>query len=151
LDTKTRVRRFSLESHIPVLHFLFLKVAEPRVIRIMHFVIYISMMFAGGGVIYDPPKALQSVLGHILIYVFGGFVLFGALLSATAVLSGIWWLERVGIIMLATSMTMYVVVIFALGSSVVAVSVAVALSLSFFQRWVEIKDAQLAPRAPVTQ
>lgn len=148
MDVRRRVQRFSIEHRMPILHFLFMKVAEPRVIRIMHFGIYICMMISGIGVIIGPPETLQSVLGHILIYVFGGFVFLGALLSAFAVLPGIWWLERVGIIMLATSMSMYVVAIFALGASVVGIVVALALTLSFFQRWVEIKDAQLAPRAP---
>lgn len=140
--------RFSIEHHLPVLHFLFMKVAEPRVIRIMHFGVYVCMMVSGVGVMLSPPAGLKSVLGHVLIYVFGGFVFTGALMSAIAVLPGIWWLERVGIIMLTTSMSMYVVVIFALGASVVAITVAIALTFSFAQRWVEIKGAQLAPRDP---
>jgi hypothetical protein len=125
-----------------------MKVAEPRIIRIMHFIIYVCMMVAGFGTIFGPPQSWLNVLGHVLIYVFGGFVFVGALLSAISVLPGIWWLERVGIIMLTTSMTMYTVVILALGRAPVSIAVALALTLSFAQRWIEIKGAQLAPRNP---
>ena len=106
------------------------------------------MMIAGFGTIFGPPQAWLNVLGHVLIYVFGGFVFIGALFAAVSVLPGIWWLERVGIIMLTTSMTMYTVVIIALGRSPVSVAVALALTISFAQRWTEIRGAQLAPRDP---
>lgn len=141
LDEKLEIR-----LRIPILHYVFMKIAEPRVIRIMHFGIYICMMVAGIGVILDPPDRLQGVLGHTLVFIFGGFVFVGSFFGMFAVLPGIWWLERVGIIMLTTSLGMYVVTIVTLGATPVAVVVALALTLSFAQRWVEIKGAQLAPR-----
>lgn len=130
----------------PFFRTMFMRIAEPRVLRIMHFAIYVCMGIAGVGIPFHPPEKLQSILGLELLYIFSFFVTIGALLGAVAILPGIWWLERVGIIMLTTSMAMYVVIILALGSSLVAISVAIALTLTFGQRWLEIRGAQLAPR-----
>lgn len=142
----TRVKNNDSRVKVPIIRGLFMKIAEPRVIRVMHFGIYISMMLSGIGTIFHPPSRFQTILGEELLFVFGLFVFLGAFAAAIAVLPGIWWLERVGIIMLTTSMSMYVVTITALGLSVVSISVAVALTLTFAQRWVEIRGAQLAPR-----
>jgi len=142
----TRLQKIDMKIHMPFLHLMFMKIAEPRVIRVIQFGIYVCMMLAGVGISVHPPSNLQGILGHTLVYIFAGFVTTGALFGSVAVLPGIWWLERVGIIMLTTSVAMYVVVIIALGASLVAVAVALALTLAFGQRWVEIKGAQLAPR-----
>lgn len=142
----TRLQKLDVRLHIPMLHYIFMKIAEPRVLRIMHFAIYICMGVAGIGIIFHPPSRFQSVVGLDLLYLFAAFITFGSLFAAVAVLPGIWWLERVGIIMLTTSMGMYVVIICTLGSSVVAIAVAIALTCTFGQRWVEIRGAQLAPR-----
>lgn len=142
----TRLQKLDLKIQIPWVHFVFMKIAEPRVIRMMHFGIYICMMIAGIGVIVRRPDHFESVVGITLLFIFGIFVALGALISAVAVLPGVWWLERVGIIMLTTGMGMYVVIICALGTTPVGVAVAIALTLTFGQRWVEIKGAQLAPR-----
>lgn len=125
---------------------MFMRIAEPRVIRIMQLGIYLCMTFAGIGVLVSPPAAFAGVLGTGLVYVLGGFISLGAILGAAAVLPGIWWLERVGILSLATGMMMYAVAIIALSASPVAVVVPVAFALTFIQRWAEIRRFQLAPR-----
>ena len=143
----SRLQKFDAKIHIPFLHYVFMKIAEPRVLRIMHFLIYLCMVVSGIGLIVVQPQRFQNVIGETMLWVFGSFIFFGALFGAVAVLPGIWWLERVGIIMLTTSMGMYIVIIIALGtSSFLGIAVAVALTLTFAQRWVEIKGAQLAPR-----
>lgn len=124
----------------------FSKIAEPRIIRLMQFGVYLCMIFAGIRVVTQPPKAFEFVLGNVLVLVFGGFILIGALFGAVAVLPGIWWLERAGLIALATGMTIYAVVITSLGASPMGVVVAVAFALTFVQRFLEIRGSQLAPR-----
>lgn len=125
---------------------LFLKIAEPRVFRLLQFVIYIALLVAGVGVLINTPDNIQEVLGNFLIYVFGGFVALGAILGAVAVLPGVWWLERVGLLALGTGFLMYIVIVISLGASVVSVIVYVAFVLTFIQRWTEIRGAYLAPR-----
>lgn len=112
----------------------------------LQFGIYICMMAAGLGVIHHPPSSFEGVLGTTLVIVFGGFIFFGAFLGAIAVLPGIWWLERTGLLALMTGMAMYTVIIFSLGTSTLGVAVSVAFVLSFIQRWSEIRRYQLAPR-----
>jgi hypothetical protein len=124
----------------------FLLIAEPRVVRLVQFGIYLCMIFAGHSVLTTPPSSFESVLGLTLINVFGGFVTIGGILAAIAVLPGIWWLERAGILALMTGMAMYSVIIITLGVSPVGLAVAVAFVLTFVQRWMEIRRFQLAPK-----
>lgn len=124
----------------------FTKIAEPRVIRLMQFGVYLCMIWSGWGVLSHPPRGFEFVLGQFLVYMFGGFIFIGAIFGAVAVLPGIWWLERAGIIALSTGMAIYAIVIIALGASITGVAVAIAFALTFIQRWLEIRGSQLAPR-----
>lgn len=137
------------EERLPLLHFLFMKIAEPRVVRLGHFAIYICMLIAGFQVLHAPSSRFESIIGSGLTMVFGGFIFLGAILAAAAVLPGIWWLERAGLIGLATGLGMYAILIMAMGSSGVGVSVALAFIIGFALRWFDIKDFQLAPSVPV--
>jgi hypothetical protein len=125
---------------------IFLKIAEPRIIRLMQFGIYLCMIYAGFKILLEPPPQFNYVLGRVLAYMFGTFIFFGAVFGAIAVLPGIWWLERVGLIALATGMLIYVIVVVALGSSPLGIATAIAFGLTFLQRWMEIKGPDLAPR-----
>lgn len=125
---------------------IFLKIAEPRIIRLMQFGIYVCMTYAGGALMFQPPAQFQTVLGRVLLYMFASFIFLGAILGAVAVLPGIWWLERVGLIALATGMGIYVIVVSSLGASAIGIATAVAFALTFLQRYLEIKGSALAPR-----
>lgn len=122
------------------------KIAEPRIIRLMQFGIYICMFFAGLRLLTHPQPQFQNVLGLTLAYIFASFIFLGALFGGIAVLPGIWWLERVGLIALATGMGIYVIVVISLDSSPLGIVVAIAFGLTFLQRWLEIKGPDLAPR-----
>lgn len=124
----------------------FQKIAEPRVIRLIQFFIYIGMIIAGSNVLAHPPRRFEDVIGLALAYVFGGFIALGGIFGALAVLPGIWWLERVGIISLCTGLGIYAIAIIALRASPMGVLVSVLFALTFVQRWVEIRGSQLAPR-----
>lgn len=127
-------------------HSLFMRIAEPRIFRLLQFGVYICLGIAGFGVLFDPPGSFTSVLGDTLVNVFGSFVALGAILGGLAVLPGIWWLERVGLLALGTGVLMYVVLVISLGSSIVGVILYMAFILTFIQRWTEIRSSQLAPR-----
>jgi hypothetical protein len=124
----------------------FMLIAEPRVIRSVQFVIYVCMAFAGAFVLTTPPTSFRGVLGQGLVTIFGLFVGGGALLGSIAVLPGIWWLERAGIIALSTGLAMYCIIAFTLGTSLVGTLVCIAFGLTFVQRWMEIRKFQLAPK-----
>ena len=135
-----------MKERFPFAHSLFMRIAEPRVIRIMQFGVYICLVLSGYGILSQPPSSFESVVGLSLVYVFGGFITAGSILGGVAVLPGIWWLERVGILALTTGLAMYVVFVISLGSSPVGVAISIAFILTFAQRWTEIKGSQLAPR-----
>jgi hypothetical protein len=124
----------------------FMLIAEPRVIRLLQFAVYVSMAGAGSFVLLAPPTSFQGVLGQALVVMFGSFVLVGSLLGMFAVLPGIWWLERVGLLALTTGLMIYCVLAIALGSSLVGTLVTLAFSFTFAQRWMEIRRFQLAPK-----
>lgn len=135
-----------MKKNFPFAHSLFMRIAEPRVIRVMQFGVYASLLVTGISMFIEPPHIFRSVVGLILVYVFGGFVTLGATLGLIAVLPGIWWLERVGIIALCTGLAMYIVISTSIAVSFVGFSLSMALLITFIQRWAEIKGAQLAPR-----
>ena len=127
--------------------FLFFKIKEPRTIRLVQLVIYACMIGAGHFIVSVQPELYTKVLGTALVVGFGGAILLGGILGAIAVLPGIWWLERTAIIALWTGLGIFVVVQVALAISIVGLLIAVALALGFVQRWSDITEFDLAPRA----
>jgi energy-converting hydrogenase Eha subunit C len=127
---------------------LYLKIAEPRVIRIMLFWLYVIMLLAGLATMGRPPSRFEGVLGVTLVFIFAGFIFIGALFALVAVLPGFWWLERVGLILLISGMGIYSVAIVALGASIFSTIISIAFALAFAVRFQEIRRYQLAPLEP---
>lgn len=134
-----------LQRIFPLGYRLFMKIAEPRVVRLLHFGIYICLLVAGAGVLLHPPGSFEGVLGITLVMSFGGFIFIGAILSALSVLPGIWWLERVGLILLATGLGIYTLAVLGLHGSIVSLSIPIGFILTLVLRWREIKRYQFAP------
>lgn len=127
--------------------FLFYKIKEPRIIRLVQLGIYLCMIGAGHYVIANPPEQYQSIIGSLAVVAFGGFLLLGGAAGAVAVLPGIWWLERLGVIAIWVGLAVFAVIAIALGVSLVGFLTAVALALALGQRWSDITEYDLAPRA----
>lgn len=134
-----------LKRWFPLGYRLYTKIAEPRVVRIIHFIIYAFLCIAGTGVLFNPPSAFQGVLGIALVGAIGGFVTIGSGLGLVSVLPGIWWLERAGVIALWTGIGLYILVVFGLRGSLVSISLPIVVILTLILRWREIKRYQLAP------
>jgi len=126
----------------------YMKIAEPRVVRIIQFLIYIGLLAVGIMVLLSVPRSLESAVGHGFVVGFAIFLIIGALCSGVAVLPGIWWLERSGLSLLSCGLLMYLTMIIWLNSSPVGIAICLILMLTFVQRWLEIKGAQLAPLLP---
>jgi hypothetical protein len=138
-----------VKSWFPLARDMYLKIAEPRFIRILQFAVYICMLVAGIGIMAQPPHAFKSILGLTLVYIMASFLTFGALAGAVAVLPGVWWLERAGLLALATAMLCYMILILALGTSPMGIAIAIAFASTFVQRYLEIRGPQLAPKIVV--
>lgn len=126
----------------------YMKIAEPRVVRLIQFLIYVGFLVVGILVLTHVPKSLESAVGYGFVIVFALFLMIGALCSGVAVLPGIWWLERSGLVLLGFGLLMYLVMLVWLNASPVGIACCAILILSFIQRWLEIKGAQLAPLLP---
>lgn len=125
---------------------IFMKIVEPRVQRILQFWVYLFLCVVGIGVVIDLPEYLQNILGLIVAYSFGVFMVLGGLLGLVAVLPGIYWLERVSIILLTTGVLIYLVVVITLGTTIVSVGVCLAFIFTFIIRWFDIRGMLLAPK-----
>jgi hypothetical protein len=128
-----------------LLVWVFLKIAEPRVQRIVQLGIYLVLAALGGIFLSDPPRSYEGVLGDVLAVVFGGLICGGGSIGAIAVLPGRFWAERIAIIALWTGLALYVSVAIALGASMVGIAVAVCLALALLNRWLLVRGSQIEP------
>jgi hypothetical protein len=130
------------QRFFPLGYRLFMKIAEPRTVRIGFFGIYICILVAGIAVLTHPPRSFQHVdiLWTTLNMAIAVFLILGSVLSAVAVLPGIWWLERTGLWGMFAGMAL-----FALFTSGAFSSIGIAFILVFALRWREIRRFQLAP------
>lgn len=131
------------------LYFVYMKIAEPRIIRLLQFGVYVCMLLAGTLILIRAPHTLQGMSSGMFIPVLGGFLVLGGLCSGVAVLPGIWWLERAGLMLLGFGLLMYMVIVLWLNSSPIGVSMSIAFIITFIQRWLDIKGSQLAPLVPI--
>ncbi|WNN94537.1 membrane protein [Arthrobacter phage Lewando] len=131
-----------LQRFFPLGYKLFLKIAEPRVVRLAFFTVYICMTVGGATVFIRPPRSFQNIEIYWLTLnlVLAAFLILGGILSSIAVLPGIWWLERTGLAAMITAMLLFS--IFASGAyGSITLAIAILLAL----RWREIRRYQLAP------
>lgn len=124
---------------------VFSRIEEPRIIRIFHFLIYLTLGTMGFIVVLVPPDVLIDVLGDALATSFGASLFVGGAVGAVAVLPGIWWAERVAIISLVSGLLMYMAVSSALDTSTVRIGLALGMILSLILRWIEVRKYQYAP------
>jgi hypothetical protein len=113
----------------------------------LYFFIYAGLAISGMGVFYKPPAAIVNLLGGMaLVITFGLFIVVGALIALVAVLPGIWWLERAGLVSLAFGIAMYTVTLLFLGASFIVTILPIVIILICALRWLDIKEYLLAPR-----
>lgn len=90
---------------------LWSRVQEPRALSAIYFFAYVAVTIVGIAVAFDPPRALQGTIGHLLVVLWAGLLLVGGGIGACSVLQGAWWLERVGAIACGFAMLIYGVAI----------------------------------------
>jgi len=126
---------------------IYMKIAEPRVKRLIYFVIYGLLGTLGGFSAFRPNERIMQALGsQALIYFYGALIIAGAVVCLISVLPGIWMFERAGMVGCGTGIVLYVVTLILLGSSPQIVLFPIIIILMFLLRWLDIKDYLLAPR-----
>jgi hypothetical protein len=124
----------------------FLLIAEPRVQRILLFVIYVCLALGGLELVATPPGKFHAVLGFGLVLAFGALVLVAGVFGAIAVLPGIRWLERAGIVALWTGLFIFEVLVAALQASTISFIFGLVLGLLFVIRFIQIRQYALTPK-----
>lgn len=98
-----------------VMHALFGWIPEPRIVRGLLLVAYVTMFCGGASTLIDPPQSIAGPAGPGLMLALAAFVLIGAFLSSLAVLPGILWLERSGIVAMLIGLAAYGFILLNLG------------------------------------
>lgn len=135
-----------MKTKFPLLYELYMKIQEPRVYRLLQLGVYICLGVAGLGVSLYPPASMTFILGSVYLQIYGWALFTGSVFASVAILPGIWWLERVGLVLLITSLAIYITIAITLHASSVNVFVSIAFILRFIQRWYEIHRWMLEPR-----
>lgn len=123
---------------------LWARIQEPKVITVYQFVIYVVVTLTGLAAWFFPPTSIEGAIGPVLTQMFAGLLVTGGLLGSIAVLPGIWWLERAGVLACATGALIYGGVVLSLhvtqsGSRLVQLGVITWALLSIAQRWHRIR------------
>jgi hypothetical protein len=136
-----------ISSIYKTLFTVYMKIAEPRVKRLIYFVIYALLGTLGAISAFRPNERIAEFLGsQTLIYFYGALIVAGAIVCLFSVLPGIWMFERAGMVGSGTGIVLYVTTLILLGSSPTIVIFPIIIILMFFLRWLDIKDYLLAPR-----
>ncbi len=124
---------------------LFLKIEEPRIIRLLQFALYVVLTIIGSVYLSQAHTSYEGILGPVLAHTLGALIVFGGVLGALAVLPGIWWVERLAVISLWTGLAIYLVVALSVQISVLSVGITWALIIALAIRWLQIREFQFAP------
>lgn len=126
---------------------VYMKIAEPRVKRLIYFAIYILLGTVGGISAFRPNERMADFAGgQTLIHFYGILIIAGSLVCLLSVLPGVWILERAGLVGLGTGIVLYVATLILFGASPTVSLFPIIIILVFLLRWLDIKDYMLAPR-----
>lgn len=118
---------------------LFSKIPAPRATRFFHFGVYLCTSVGGLVAFLNLPVALVAAIGYPMVPIFGIFGFTGSVLSMVSVLIGVAWLERVGLLLVLTSVVMYGTMLITLGGVPVALFFVSGLAISLVQRLIDIR------------
>lgn len=123
----------------------FYKIEEPRVQRLLYFVFYLLIAWAGLQALLSSPDKFRDVGGPMLIITLGLSFVFGGTLGAVAILPGTWYLERVALVSIGFGSLYRGILILSLGISSTGAFLYYATVVLLLIRFLQIKRADLAP------
>lgn len=104
-----------------------------------HFGVYVFITGAGVVAYLNLPLQLLELIGPTLLMVFGLFGGLGSALCLLAIFPEVHWLERVGLLLILTSIVMYGVMLLALDGIPIGLFFSGALAMSLLRRLFEIR------------
>lgn len=139
----------TLKNALLQLYKLYLLIKEPRMRRIIYFVIYILLAIASGvSLLLTTPRSFENAVGGaFLISLCGWLIVIGSLVCAVSILPGIWMFERAGLVAIGAGMAMYTITLVLVFGATIFVAVVPTIFVLFFSlRWLDIWEFLLAPR-----
>lgn len=132
-------------NHYRRLVALWLRVHEPRVVSVLRFLMYIGFIVGGVSAIIQPPSSLEGEVGAVAMVSLAALLALGGAIGAIAALPGTWWLERVALLAIILSATIYGTIIAILhvqgsGNRILQLSFVFGIILSQLIRWARIKQ-----------
>lgn len=129
---------------------LWKKVHEPRTVSVLRFFMYLGFLTGGLSAVGNPPSTIEGAIGQSAMLTLAALLAFGGFIGAIAALPGIWWLERVALLAVIMSATIYGAIIATLhiqgtGNRTIQLSFVFAVTLSQFVRWARIKERPYDP------
>lgn len=129
---------------------LWLRIQQPRIVSVFHFISYILIAISGLSAIMQAPRSLTDTAGSDLVMWWAWLLFIGGTLGALVVLPGVWWLERAAVLACIGSCLIYAVGIMFLqiqepGNKVVQICMLFALALLFGNRWFRIRRYSYDP------
>lgn len=73
----------------------------------IYFFVYLTVAIMGLAVVLDPPTAIHTSIGSLLLNLWAVLLVVGGGIGVGTVLQGAWWLERAGAIACMFAMAIY--------------------------------------------
>jgi len=128
-------------------------IEEPRLIRVLLFLIYAVFGYGAYIALFFPPPTILAALGQGYMHALASFLTFGAITAGVAVLPGWYWLERAGAASLTVGAALYAVTVVSLqildGSELnrgLQLTFVVVVFLALIVRLASIRGADLDPK-----
>lgn len=86
-----------------------LSVQEPKIITVLQFFIYLMSLVGGVLTLIFPPVSLSSIMGEHMSIWWAVSLTTGGLFGAIACPLGVWWAEKVALLLVFTGYLMYFV------------------------------------------
>lgn len=89
-------------------------IRQPRHMKVIYLGVYIITAMIGTGALVAPPPTIAGALGPTLTVLWAVFLIAGGLAGSGTVLHGVWWLERLALLAIATGLLIYAIVVLTL-------------------------------------
>lgn len=127
------------------------KVHQPRVIAATYAVLYLVLAWGGVAALIDPPSTIEGALGDVSMTVLSALLVLAGITGTPSALVGAWWLERIAVMSVAFSASLYgfVVVVKQFtspGNRQLQLAFIITVLLLQLVRWHRIKERPYDPR-----
>lgn len=123
---------------------------EPRVVTLMHCLSYIFLIAMGTVTLLSPPTTLALAWGQQITFLWALILVIGGSFALCGCLTGLWWLESIGIWSLCLGVGLYIFIVVSLhflssGNRLSQAFALIALFTLLISRFARIRGFNLDP------